>query len=145
MENINIKGSHDIFFVPSVDFNAETGICAIAGESYLEETVNFYAPLLEWLEDYILLVEKPLTFNFKLTYFNTSSSRSILDILNILKDYEDNGGKVVVNWYYEKDDSDMEEEVEDFMIESELKINLMAFDEEDQSLSKDEDEDIDDL
>lgn len=127
MENIKIKGSHDIFFVPSVDFDADSGICEISGESYLEETVEFYTPLLNWLKKFITEKAQPLTFNIKLTYFNTSSSRCILDILNILKDYEDNGGHVTINWYYDKDDIDMEEEVEDYMLDTDLKINLIPF------------------
>jgi len=127
MENIHIVGSHDVFFVPSVNFDAETGICELAGESYLEETVEFYTPLIQWLKTYIEEEARPITFNIKLTYFNTSSSRCILDILNILKIYEENGGTVIVNWYFDPDDSDMEEEIEDYMIDSELKISLIPF------------------
>jgi hypothetical protein len=130
MENIHIEGSHDVFFVPTVDFNAETGVCEISGESYLEETIEFYTPLLEWLENYIAEIDKPITLNIKLTYFNTSSSRCILDILNILKDYEEAGGKVTVNWFYDVEDSDMVEEVEDYMIDSELQINMIPFEED---------------
>ncbi len=125
MENLEIKGSRDVYFIPSVDFNAETGSCVLAGESYLEETVKFYMPLYEWLKKYTTDEKKAIEFNFKLSYFNTSSSRCILDILNILKDYEENNGEVTVNWYYDAEDTDMEEEVEDYMIESELKINLI--------------------
>lgn len=127
MENLKITGSHGVFFVPSVDFCSGTGICEISGESYLEDAVEFYTPLLEWLEDYMVSVDKPITFNFKLTYFNTSSSRSILEILTSLKEYEENGGKVTVNWYFQEDDVDMREEVEDFTIESELDIKLVSF------------------
>ena len=127
MENIHITGSHDVFFVPTVNFDATTGVCEISGESYLEETIEFYSPLLDWLEDYIAEVDKPITFNIKLTYFNTSSSRCILDILNILKDYEEAGGKVTVNWFYDVEDSDMVEEIEDYMIDSEMKINMIPF------------------
>jgi hypothetical protein len=125
MENLEIKGSRDVYFIPSVEFDAGSGRCVLAGESYLEETVKFYMPLYEWLKKYTTEVKTPIEFNFKLTYFNTSSSRCILDILNILKDYEENGGEVAVNWYYDSEDTDMEEEVEDYMIESELKINLI--------------------
>jgi len=127
MENIHIVGSHDVFFVPSVNFDTETGICELAGESYLEETVEFYTPLIQWLKTFIEEEARPMTFNIKLTYFNTSSSRCILDILNILKIYEENGGTVIVNWYFDPDDSDMEEEIEDYMIDSELKITLIPF------------------
>jgi len=128
MENIDIKGFKDDFFIPTVNFNAETGVCEIAGESYLEETVEFYAPLIKWLEEYIDTTKNnKITFNFKLTYYNTSSSKRIVDILLILKSFEEKGGNVQVNWFYEEDDLDIVEEVEDFMKISRLNINLKLF------------------
>jgi len=128
MENIQITGKHGVNFIPTVDFNAETGICELAGESYLEDTIEFYSPLFNWLKQYTVEINKPVTFNFRLRYFNTSSSKCIIDILNILKKYEDNNGTVEVNWFYDSDEEDIEdelEEIEDFMIETNLKINLV--------------------
>jgi hypothetical protein len=123
MQNLEIKGSHGDYDIPTVSFNAETGICELKGESYLEKTTEFYNRLLDWLEEYFTVVNKPIIFNFRLTYFNTSSSKRILYILLKLKEYEDNGSKVTTNWYYDEDDTDMEEEVEDFRIISNLEIN----------------------
>ena len=40
MENILIEGKHGVNFIPTVDFNADTGICELAGESYLEDTIE---------------------------------------------------------------------------------------------------------
>ena len=128
MENILIDGHHGEFFVPKVNFNAEMGICELAGESYLEETRDFYANLVTWLKQYDAEKESPLTFNIKLTYFNTSSSRCILDILNQLKEMSDNDRVVNVNWYFQEDDEDMQEEVEDFIFDSEIDITLIPFD-----------------
>jgi len=130
MENINIEGSHTNFFVPTVDFNAETGACTLSGESFLEDTIEFYDPLVQWLEEYTSEIKKSLTFEIKLTYFNTSTSRSILDLLNILKEYEDDGGEIIVNWYYDEDDIDMEEDIEDYMLDTGLEINMIPFDED---------------
>lgn len=126
MENLEIKGSHDVFFIPSVNFNAETGYCEIAGESYLEETVKFYTPLIDWLKTYTE-TGKALTMDIKLTYFNTSSSRSILDILNLLKSYLDDGHDVNVTWFYNEEDEDMREEIEDYILETDLPINMTTF------------------
>ncbi len=126
MKNIHIEGSSDVYFIPTVDFNYETGVCLISGESYLEDTIEFYEPLLNWMKQYITEIRKPIVFDIKLTYYNTSSSRSILDILDLLKMYEEEGGNVTVNWHYdEEEQSDIEEEVEDYMIESDLHINLI--------------------
>ena len=123
MEDLKILGEKNIFFIPNVNFSVETGICELDGESYLENTFAFYAPLLKWLEDYMVHVNKPLTFNFSLIYFNTSSSRSILDILNTLKQYEKQGGSVTVNWKIRDWDEDLKQEIEDFSIDSDLLIH----------------------
>ena len=128
MENLIIKGSHGDFFMPDINFNAESGILEMSGESYLEDTAKFYAPILKWLREYIEVAHGQIILNIKLTYFNTSSSRSILDILYIVKDFEDNKGDVIVNWFYNGEDKEIEEEVEDFMIDTGLKINLIQVD-----------------
>ncbi|MBR4265992.1 MAG: DUF1987 domain-containing protein [Bacteroidales bacterium] len=127
LEDIVIEGSHKNFFTPSVNFNAKTGICELSGESFLEDTAEFYKPLIDWLVEYTEKIKKPIAFIIKLTYFNTSTSRCILDLLNVLKDYEDEGGEVVVNWHYDENDSDMEEDIEDYMIDTGLKINIIPF------------------
>ncbi len=127
MEDIVIKGSHKDYFIPSVNFNSQTGICELGGESFLEDTVEFYNPIISWLTEFTENVKKPLAFIIKLTYFNTSTSRCILDILNVLKDYEEAGGEVVINWHYDENDIDMEEDIEDYMIDTGLDINLIAF------------------
>ncbi len=122
MEDIHIEGVHEAYFTPTVNFEASTGHCEISGESYLEETSKFYARLIDWLRKYIANVKGPLTFDFKLSYFNTSSSKCLVDILDVLKNYQNAGGEITVNWYY--DDSEEElEEVEDFILETGLDIN----------------------
>ena len=72
MENLFIQGDKEEFDVPYVSFDAETGVCEISGESYIDNTAEFYDRLLNWLDQYIKGVKKPITFRFKLTYFNTS-------------------------------------------------------------------------
>ncbi len=131
MENLEIKGESGVYFIPEVKLNATSGICEISGESYLEDTDEFYNNLIQWLENYIKEVRKTITFNFRLTYFNTSSSRSILNILRVLKKYEDDSGQVVVNWYYPEDDDSIAEEAEDYTKDTGLKINMFAFEPED--------------
>jgi hypothetical protein len=133
MENIVIQGYRKEYFIPSVNFNVETGICQLSGESYLEDTIEFYNPILDWLEEFMETTRRPITLVIKLTYFNTSSSRRILDILNLLKDYEDEGGVVYINWFYHDYDIDMLEDVEDYEIDTGLNINLIPFDSKDET------------
>jgi len=124
MENITLTSSPTTPYFPEVKFDAEKGICEISGESYMEETYKFYLPLINWLKNYTKEVKNPVELNIKLIYLNTSSTKCVLDMLEILKDYEDEGGKVKVNWYYDKSDPDMVDEVEDFEAESGMKIEL---------------------
>ena len=129
MENLYIQGELGSYYIPNVDFNAETGVCTLSGKSYLEDTTQFYFPLLEWLDQYCREVNNPIEFNVKLSYYNTSSSRSVLDIFDLLKLYEERDGRVTVNWFCR--DIDMEviqEEVDDYMEESDLQINIIPFD-----------------
>lgn len=128
MENLYIEGELGNYYIPTVDFNAETGICTISGKSYLEDTTQFYLPLLEWLDKYQNEIKGSIQFNVKLSYYNTSSSRSVLDIFDLLKLYEDKGGEVEVNWYCRDIDLDViQEEVDDYMDESDLQINIVTF------------------
>jgi hypothetical protein len=128
MENLYIEGYQDNYYIPTVDFNAQTGVCTISGKSYLEDTNGFYLVLLEWLDQYFNEVGKPIQFNLRLSYYNTSSSRSVLDIFDLLKIYEENGGEVEVNWYCRDIDYEVVlEEVEDYMDESDLKINVISY------------------
>lgn len=125
MQNLSINQLHTDVSIPRVEFNAETGHCLLAGEAYMEQPYVFYKPLYEWLNSYIKEVRKPIFFEVKLTYFNTSSSKFVLDILRILKRYEIEGGGVHLKWYLRAIDEDMREEIEDFSITSGLDIQVV--------------------
>ena len=124
MKNLIIEAVPDSPYYPEVKFDAATGICELIGESYMEEAYKFYTPLLNWLKEYCTTEKRPLFFNVRLTYFNTNSSRLLLDLLDILKKYLDNGGDVSIVWYYDTEDVDVKEEVEDFELETGLSITM---------------------
>lgn len=128
MENLFVNINPELIYYPIINFNYKTGLCEISGESYMEETYSFYEPVITWLQNYIA-EKKSVVFNIKLTYFNTSSSRFILEILHLLKNYLLEGGNVELNWYFKNDDPDMLTEINDFMEEANVKINILPFDE----------------
>ncbi len=125
MENFFIQGST---YIPTIDFRADTNVLEISGESYHEYTLEFFQPVFEWLEKYLETPGRKITMNFKMTYFNTSSSRRILEILTLLEQYKnEKGGDVVVNWYYEKNDTDMQENGEEYADDVDLKFNMIEY------------------
>ncbi|MBS3808348.1 MAG: DUF1987 domain-containing protein [Bacteroidales bacterium] len=127
MQSIHIPKNSDNPDKPEVIFDAETGVCEIKGESYMESTYTFYLPLMNWLDEYIKTVGKKVQLDIKLLYFNTSATKCLLDIFEILKKYKDQGGEVEINWYYDRDDPDMVHEIEDFETESGLQINIREY------------------
>ncbi len=125
MKNLNINIYPDLIFYPVVNFDYKTGLCEISGESFMEDTYKFYEPIIEWLNEYIK-EKKTIVLNIKLTYFNTSSSKFILVILNTLNNYIKNGNNAAVNWFYNKEDIDMLKEIVEFQDETGLGINAIA-------------------
>lgn len=99
---------------PTVNFNAETGKIEIKGRSIPENSIEFYKPLVDWLEAYAAQPAGLTEVNVQLEYFNTSSSKCILDVFKKLEVIFKSGNEVVINWYYEEDDEDMLEAGEDY-------------------------------
>ncbi|WP_026999693.1 DUF1987 domain-containing protein [Eisenibacter elegans] len=122
MENIHIEGTARS---PYVHFNAETGELEISGRSIPEHAINFYKPLLDWLEQYMNNPKLQTKMVFNLEYFNTASSKCILDLLRQLeKVQETNKTEVSVKWFYDDGDEDMEESGNDFKSLINLNIEL---------------------
>jgi hypothetical protein len=94
---------------PNVRFTHENGKLEISGKSLPENVSAFYAPILEWLTNYSLNPQPSTEFTFRLTYFNTASSKLILDLLTILEKMKNEGRNVLVNWYYPDYDEDMKD------------------------------------
>jgi len=104
MENLIIDDRDDS---PKVRFNCESGKLEISGKSMPEDVSTFYQPILEWLNSYARNPQEETLLTFRLSYFNTSSSKLILDILTILEKMHEEGRKVLVNWHYLEIDEDM--------------------------------------
>ncbi len=119
MESITIEGTPK---TPSVLMNGEEGKLEIKGRSIPENSIEFYKPIVDWLEDYGIQPPQKTEVNVQLEYFNTSSSKCILDIFKKLEGLNNEKTEVVINWYYEEDDEDMLEAGEDY--ESILKISF---------------------
>jgi len=117
MDPIKIEGTPK---TPTVDFDSITGKIEIKGRSIPENSIEFYKPLVDWLDKYAGTPKDKTEVCIQLEYFNTSSSKCILDVFKKLENIHKSGKEVVINWYYEEDDEDMLEAGEDY--QSILKI-----------------------
>ncbi|MCW3086068.1 MAG: hypothetical protein JWP12_3434 [Bacteroidetes bacterium] len=111
METISIEGTPK---TPTITFNTGSGFLEIKGRSIPENSIEFYKPLVDWLEKYAAKPQPTTNVNIQLEYFNTSSSKCILDVFKKLEAINKGGSKVTINWHYEEDDEDMLEAGEDY-------------------------------
>jgi len=116
---------------PSVQLDAENNIFQIIGASIPENANHFYDPILDWLEEYSNSPNPKTVINLNYKYFNTSSSKLILDLLLVLKKVFDNGNDVLVRWHYEESDDDMKESGEDYMDIIKIPFEFIQFVDED--------------
>jgi hypothetical protein len=111
MEPLFISGTNN---TPTVKFDGAQGIIEITGRSNPENSIAFYKPLMDWLEEYFNSPAALTNVNIKLEYFNTSSSKFILNILKKLELISKNKNEVKINWYYQNGDEDMLEAANDY-------------------------------
>ena len=111
MEKLRIEQTDDR---PFVILDKENNRFEISGKSLPEDVIEFFLPVLNWLRNYKNEPAELTEFNFKLIYFNTASSKLILDILMILEEINEKGNKVVVKWHAMKEDEDMQEAGEEY-------------------------------
>ncbi|MDG1238927.1 MAG: DUF1987 domain-containing protein [Flavobacteriales bacterium] len=123
MEDLKQEGSAK---TPVVEFSA-SGELLLKGRSIPENSIEFYKPLIEWIESYSQSPNSATVLNVQLEYFNTSSSKCILDVFKKLESVS--GSEVSVKWYYEEDDEDMLEAGEDYEAIIDLPFEMIEVEE----------------
>jgi len=109
---------------PYIEFSAKEHKMSIKGESYPENTYEFYEPIFRWLNEYFLKIESSINFfEFEIIYFNSSSSKVFMDIFDLLERFCESGKKIVVNWQYESENESSLEYGEEFAEE----VNILDF------------------
>lgn len=101
MENILIQGTK---YTPDIEFDERRNALKIKGYSYPENAAAFYEPVLGWLRSYLDQAHTPpLAIDMEMIYFNSSSSKILLDLFDLLDQYARQGRAVSVNWIYDED------------------------------------------
>jgi hypothetical protein len=111
METIKIAPTED---TPGVILDPASNQFEISGRSLPEDVVVFYQPVIQWLEELEKSPISGMVLSIKLEYFNTASSKLILDILLKLEEIFQNGTQLKVVWNFLSTDSDMKEAGEEY-------------------------------
>ena len=106
MSDYFIKGTAE---TPEIELNCEKGCLVVKGRSIPENSISFFEPFLEKLGEYVSNPSPQTKVDFSLEYFNTSSSKCILDILRLLQKIHVGGNEVTIDWYHDEDDEEIQE------------------------------------
>ena len=116
---------------PAVAFDTAAGKLVISGESYPEDVTAFYAVLTGALTSFFDGDASALTTEIRLTYFNSSSARALMELLELLDDAADRGTTVKVDWYCDPDDDITREFAEDIAADvSHASVTILDLDAE---------------
>ena len=113
---------------PEIRFDAATHRHRMKGECYPENAAAFFGPLFAWVKSYLAAMPSaPVVFDLELVYFNSSSSKALLDFFEILEKAAAAGARITVNWRYDKDNDIACECGEEFAEDAKaLTITLLA-------------------
>lgn len=122
MESYYLSATHK---TPQLKFDLTQGNFEISGRSIPENSIEFYKPLLNWLDEYIQDPKERTYLKIMLEYFNTSSSKCLVEIFRRLEVIYKNGQDLKIDWYYEKEDEDILESGQDFKEIMKLPIEMI--------------------
>ncbi len=115
---------------PEIILAPEENRFIIAGKSAPEDVRGLYYPVIEWIEEFAAEVrsgnkyteQNPLLLKLDLEYFNSSSAKFLFDIFAQLKELQNDGIPVIVEWHYDEEDTDLREAGEDLALLCEMQF-----------------------
>ena len=124
MESIFLKQTR---INPEIYLDREKEIFKISGASIPENASEYFRPILDWIDEYSKNPLDKTEFIFNLNYFNTSTSKKLIDILMKLKTIYDSGKEVLIKWYHEEKDEDMKESGVGYKEISEIPFEFVSY------------------
>jgi|YelNatPaOPRAMG01_1025707.scaffolds.fasta_scaffold135123_2 hypothetical protein len=106
-------------FTPEIIFNLSQRKLLFKGVSRPEDVIKFYQPAIQWLKDLEQKIRTQadmrysipsLHVEFRMSYFNSASSKMLLEILQILRQIREMGVEILIDWYYDANDEAMYED-----------------------------------
>ena len=128
MEDLFINESPQ---TPLIHFSNKSGVMEIKGRSIPDQPDDFWIPVLNWFESYLLNPVNKTVVKIDLEYFNISSSKRILFLLYKLNELAEAGKKVHVEWLYRQTDEDMYEVGQDYAYMVKVPFEFKAYEDTD--------------
>jgi hypothetical protein len=101
------------------------GIIRIKGRSIHENVTDFFAPIEEWISQYIRVPADVTSVDLNLEYFNSASAKVFIHLLQKITYVTLKHKKFIFNWYYEEGDDDILERGEYFASVLDVRFNFI--------------------
>jgi SiaC family regulatory phosphoprotein len=99
MESLIIKKAIQ---TPEIIFDCETGKLLIAGRSYSSNSFDFYRPVTDWVNEYVLNPQEKTVLDIDIDYFHSVSVKYLTTIIKKLEPLEN----IQVRWILQEEDRD---------------------------------------
>ena len=114
---------------PAITLDETAASLTLAGESYPEDVPAFYEQLHKALSAYFSDHQGDFKVDIKLTYFNSSSARALMELLDALDAEASEARAITVSWFCDPDDDITREFAEDISADVEhLSLTILDLD-----------------
>lgn len=113
-------------YTPYIELDGDLSTLKISGESYPENALLLFQPLLMKIDSYFADPEAKLDIDLQIDYLNTSSSKMLIDLISKLSEYFDKGHKITAVWNYPAEDEDYREQCMMFLEDAHFPYELIG-------------------
>ncbi|WMC09789.1 biofilm regulation phosphoprotein SiaC [Oceanimonas pelagia] len=111
MNTLVITGTQS---TPDIVCDPVLGTVVMKGDSYPENSFEFFHEVIGWIEQYLEESAGALRLELHLMYMNTSSVKAMMDIFDLLEAAFEKNRNVAVQWFFDPDNERVEELAEEF-------------------------------
>ena len=124
MENFIIAQTK---YTPQIELSFKDRFLRITGDSYPENAMEVYQPLITRLETYFANPAQELQIELNFDFVSTSSKKMLTDIIGILQAYHESGHTIRLTWFFPDGDLDWQEQCEMFLEDASFNYSITPF------------------
>ncbi|WP_295383868.1 DUF1987 domain-containing protein [uncultured Thiodictyon sp.] len=111
---------------PRILFDPAARTLTLKGESYPENSFQFFEPILAWVDDYLRERHETITIAVDMPYMNSSSTKCMLDLFDRFEDAYRGGQPILLHWSYDPDNGRALDLAEEFKEEVTFPFETVA-------------------
>lgn len=113
---------------PEILLDKNNNIIRFAGKSMPEDPGKVFTPVIDWVSEYVKSPNPSTIIEFKMDYYNSSTARFFVEMLELFEDIQDKGTEVKILWYYHTDDVVIQERGEDLEAVISIPFEFIKYD-----------------